>query len=242
MTQSSTTSLSLHQWIEINVGDKTMPTWVCTPMRGKPKAAVVVIQEIYGVNSHIRLVAERLAAEGYLTLAPDLFHRGGNRFEGQYSEPQAAMARAQKMSDEQALHDIDRVIANLDMGLKIGVVGFCMGGRLAFQASFNPRVSAAVSFYGTQIVEKALQWTKQIHCPLLMFFGEKDAHNPPEAIANIREALEESHKTHEIVVFPGAGHAFFCEERASYNEEAARDAWHRTLGFLAARFSAGSEA
>lgn len=223
---------SLHKWVEISVGDKSMPVYVCTPAQGKPKAAVLVIQEIFGVNSHIRATTEHLAAEGYLALAPDLFHRQGEHFEAAYADSQNAYGRSQKMSEEQALQDIDRVIATLDNGLRVGVIGFCMGGRIAFQVAFNPRVSAAVSFYGTRIAEKALQWTSQIQCPLLLFFGEKDTHIPAEEISRIRETLHDNGKDHEIVIYPAAGHGFFCDERGSFEKNAAQDAWKRTLAFF----------
>jgi carboxymethylenebutenolidase len=226
-------SRSLNKWVEISVGDKSMPVYVCTPELGKPKGAILVLQEIYGVNSHIRSVTERLAAEGYLALAPDLFHRQGDRFEAGYTDAQTAFARAQKMSEEQALHDIDRVIATLDTSLHVGVVGFCMGGRIAFQVAFNSRVSGAVSFYGGRIAEKALKWTSQIQCPILLFYGEKDKHIPTTEIAQVKEALHEHSKDAEIVIYPSADHGFFCDERATYNEKAAHDAWNRTREFFA---------
>jgi carboxymethylenebutenolidase len=231
----SPSSLSVHQWIEISVGDRSMPVYVCTPSHGKPKGAILVIQEIFGVNPHIRSVAERFASEGYLALAPDLFHRQGNRYEAAYSDGQAAFARSQKMSEELALQDIDCVISNLDQGLRVGVIGFCMGGRLSFQASFNERVSGAVSFYGTRIKEKAIQWADHIKSPLLMFFGEKDTHIPADEISAIREILHENGKEHEIVVYPAADHGFFCDERGSYEKQAATDAWKRTVEFFARR-------
>jgi carboxymethylenebutenolidase len=237
MSKDNPSSLSVHQWVEISVGDRSMPVFVCTPSHGKPKAAVLVIQEIFGVNSHIRSVCERIAAEGYLALAPDLFHRQGVRFHGEYGDLPTALQRAQKLSEEQALQDIDRVIANLDEGLKIAVMGFCMGGRIAFQVAFNPRLSAAVTFYGTRIAEKALRWTQQIQCPLLMFFGGQDGNIPTDEIDKIRHTLGEHGKAHEIFVYPDAGHGFFCEERGSYERDSALDAWNRTLGFLAKKTS-----
>src|SRR4051794_4818331 len=100
---------SLHQWVEISVGDKPMPVYVCTPSTGKPKGAILVIQEVFGVNSHIRSVTERLAQQGYIALAPDLFHRQGSRFEASYADIRAAVGHAQKMSSEQALADLDCV-------------------------------------------------------------------------------------------------------------------------------------
>jgi hypothetical protein len=111
------------KWVEISVGDTTIPVYVCTPAQGKPKGAILVFQEVFGVNSHIRSVAERCAAEGYLALAPDLFHRQGHRYEAAYSDIKSAAARSQLMSEEQLLADIDRVIATLDERMKIGVLG-----------------------------------------------------------------------------------------------------------------------
>ncbi len=209
-----------------------MPVYVSTPATGKPRGAVIVFQEIFGVNAHIRSVAQRIAQEGYLTLAPDLFFRQGDRFEiDDYSQTDAAATRAQTMNEEQALSDIDRVIANLDPWIKLGAIGFCMGGRIAFQVACNPRVSASVCFYGGQTSER-LEKAPKVAAPLLMFYAEKDELITQDQVALVKSALQTHSKPADIIIYPDVGHGFFCDARDSYNAPAAGDAWKRTIEFF----------
>lgn len=195
---------------------------------GKPKGAMVVAQEIFGVNSHIRNVCDRLAAQGYIALAPALFDRFVRDFESGYSADEVAHARSYlgKIDWPKMLLDIQAGIDEVKAAGPVGVIGFCMGGSAAFLAATRlSGVSAAVAYYGGQIVKFADEKPK---CPVQMHFGETDASIPMSDV----EIIKEKRKECEIYTYP-AGHGFYCDERASFNDASAKLAWQRTLDFLA---------
>ncbi|MGQ7794097.1 dienelactone hydrolase family protein [Faunimonas sp. B44] len=195
---------------------------------GMSKAGIVVIQEIFGVNSHIRSVCDRLAAEGYLAIAPAIFDRQQPGFESGYSEAEVATARKFLGSlDWDAFLRDTRAAAELvkDRGLPIGIVGFCLGGSIAYLAATRLDLfSAAVAFYGGRIADFA---DEAPSCPTLMHFGEKDGSIP---MADV-EAIRKKRPDCTIHVYP-AGHGFNCDERASYDAESAALAWRRTLDWF----------
>ncbi len=201
----------------------------------KDKPALVLLQEIFGVNSHIRDVAERFAAEGYLVVAPDLFHRGGPRFESGYEDFQPGRERRMQTPDTDFLADMDCVLKWLQdqSTSRIGVVGFCYGGRQAFLSACTKTIDAAVGFYGARIPEGPLALSRWISAPVLLHFGGLDSSIPLEEVRLIESALAANgKKSAEVVVYPNAPHGFFCDQRKDYSPDAARLAWTRTLEFL----------
>lgn len=194
-----------------------------------PKAAIVVIQEIFGVNHHIRAVCDRLANEGYVAIAPSIFDRIEPNFTSGYSPDEIAVARkfvanpdwAAMLRDAQAAIDAVR-----DVG-PVGIIGFCLGGSVAYAAATKlAGLSAAVGYYGGAIARFA---DDKPQVPTQLHFGEKDASIPLSDVDMIRAKRPEL----EIHVYPGAQHGFHCDERASYDKKSAEIAWPRSLAFFA---------
>ena len=194
---------------------------------GKPKGAMVVVQEIFGVNSHIRNVCDRLAAEGYVAVAPAIFDRFVRDFQSGYSAEEVAHARTHipKVDWPKMLLDIQASLAEVKSAGPLGVIGFCLGGSAAFLAATRlDGLKAAVAFYGGQIVKFADEKPK---CPVQMHFGETDASIPLSDV----EIVKQKRPDCEVYIYP-AGHGFNCDERASFHDESATLAWQRTLAFL----------
>ena len=194
-----------------------------------PKAAMVVIQEIFGVNHHIRAVCDRLAAEGYVAIAPAIFDRVERNFQCGYSPDEVAVARKfianpdwpAMLRDTQAAIDAVRNVG------PVGIIGFCLGGSIAYAAATKlSGLSAAIGYYGGAIVRFADDKPK---VPTQLHFGEKDASIPLSDV----EAIRAKRPDVEIYIYPGAQHGFHCDERASYDKASADIAWPRSLGFLA---------
>lgn len=202
--------------------------YVATP-EGTPKAAVVVVQEAFGVNHHIRSVTDRMAREGYLAVAPALYDRYERNFEAGYDEAgmQRGMAIVKKLNMDWAAADTLAAVeySRDEYKTKVGLVGFCLGGSVAWMAAVSMPVSVAVGYYGGYIAKFRDQQPK---APIMLHFGADDAHIPLSDI----EAIRAAHPEVPVYVYEGAGHGFNCDERASYNEAAAKQAWERTLGFL----------
>jgi carboxymethylenebutenolidase len=196
--------------------------------QGKPKGAIVVIQEIFGVNTHIRSVCDRFADEGYAAIAPALFDRQQRDFQSGYSPDEVANARKFIASPDWAamLADTQAAIGEVKSAGPVAVVGFCMGGTVAFLAATRlDGVKAAVCYYGGRIVAFA---DEKPRCPTQMHFGEKDQGIPMSDVEIIRQKRPDC----EIHTYPEAGHGFHCDERASYHAPSAAQAWERTTAFL----------
>lgn len=197
--------------------------------QGKPKGAMVVIQEIFGVNHHIRAVCDRLAAQGYVAVAPAVFDRFSPNFECGYTPDEIANARSLvgNLNWDNATADMTAAVAEVKSVGPVGVVGFCMGGTAAFLAACRvPGLSAAVAFYGGQIAKFADEKPK---CALQMHFGEKDESIPMATVEEIKKKQPQA----EAYTYPDAPHGFSCDERASFRKEASDLAWQRTYEFLA---------
>ena len=213
-----------------------MPAFVARP-DGGPRPAVLVIQEAFGLNAHIKDVTQRIAAEGYVALAPDLYWRGGKGRSVAYDDLAEAIRIMQTLKDGEIVTDVGNAIAHLEKqptvrADRIGITGFCMGGRVSYLVACElaDKIKAAAPFYGGGIpVDK----TAKLKAPVLAFFGEKDAFIPLEFVEQLRREAAAQKKLVEIVVYPGADHGFFCNERASYNAKAAADAWQRLKTFFA---------
>ena len=214
----------------------TVSAYVAQP-EGTPRAAIVVLQEIFGVNSHIRSIADRFAAEGYLAVAPATFDRVKTGVELGYTEADMNAGFALKTAVDAlpgagVLQDIQAAIdhaAELSGG-KVGIIGFCWGGLLTWKsAALLKGLSAAVPYYGGGMTGEA-EIARQPQCPVMAHFGDQDHWIPMEGI----EAFQKAHPEVAVHVYP-ANHGFNCDQRASYNEAAAKLARERTLAFLAAK-------
>jgi carboxymethylenebutenolidase len=223
------------------VADGTsMPAYLSRPDDGGKYPGVLVFQEIFGVNRHIRSVADRVAAEGYVVLAPEPFHRSAPGIELGYDADGLArgIELATGLKPDQILADVTAAYETLkardDVGGKgIGAMGFCFGGHVTYRAACVLPIAAAASFYGGGIAgtgapgPATVDLTPGIRGRILCLFGEKDGYIPLSAVDTIRSALAAAGVRHEVVVYPGVGHGFFCDERGDYDEAAASDAWRR---------------
>lgn len=230
-------------WLELPTSDGPMRVYCARPADPTPPAAaVLVLQEAFGVNDHIQDLTRRVAAEGYLALAPELFHRtGGGTVD--YADRDTAMALIDAISPEQIDTDITAALEYLDEHENIpvqrcAVVGFCFGGRAAFTAATTTLgLGATIAFYGPGVVtgpHAVLDRIDQITGPVLMLVGDQDPTIPAEHREAIRAAGERARTDLWIKVFPDAGHAFHCDARpALYLESAARQAWQLATSFLA---------
>jgi carboxymethylenebutenolidase len=196
---------------------------------GPAKGGIVVIQEIFGVNRHIRMVCDRLAAEGYTAVAPAVFDRQQPNFECGYSPDEIANARKFVSNPDWGamLLDVQAAIDELKKEGPVAIMGYCMGGTIAFLSACKLNgLSAAVGYYGGQIAKNADQKPK---VPVMLHFGEKDASIPMSDVDIIKQKRGGDC---EIFVYPDAQHGFNCDERGSYNESATKLAWSRTSDFL----------
>jgi carboxymethylenebutenolidase len=200
--------------------------WRADPA-GRPRGGIVVVQEIFGVNHHIRAVADFFAAEGYLAIAPALFDRVQKGVDLGYEgmDRQTAMALIGKVDNQKMMIDLAAAVPAAKEGGKVAVVGYCLGGSLAYLAASRlADVSAAACYYGGRILDYKDDTPK---VPTILHFGEKDAHIP---IARVKD-FAVSHPDLRVYVYP-ADHGFNCDERASYDAPSAALARARTLEFL----------
>jgi carboxymethylenebutenolidase len=224
--------------VTLQVADGTfMNAYVAAPAEGAKAPGLLVFQEAFGVNAHIRDVAERFAKQGYVAIAPELFHRTGPGFEGDYANFPACMPHMQALTPDGMTADARAAFEWLQKSPRVlpdatACVGFCMGGRASFLANSALPLKAAISFYGGGIVPGLLPRVADQHAPILFFWGALDAHIPKEHVRAIIDAMQEAKKTYVNVEFSDANHAFFCDARPAYKETAAKQAWDLSLRFL----------
>jgi carboxymethylenebutenolidase len=232
------------EFVTLKVDDgTTMRAFVARPEKGGKLPGMLVFQEAFGVDKHIRDVTERFAKEGYLSIAPELFHRTAPPgFEGNTSDFQSVMPHVQALNDKnleadvRAAHDGLLRQSAID-AQRIACVGFCMGGRVSFLANLVLPLGAAVSFYGGGIAKSErgpglLGRVDGTKAPIFLFWGGKDKHIGQEQRQAVNEALRRSKKTFASMEFAEADHAFFNDTRPSYNKEAAEQAWALSLAFF----------
>jgi carboxymethylenebutenolidase len=208
---------------------------------GEPKGGIVVVQEAFGVNDHIEDVAGRFAAEGWLAVAPHLFHRTGDPKLG-YGDMPAVRPHLQALTAEGVLADVDAALEVLaDRGIpagRTGVVGFCMGGTVALVTAVHRPVGAAVSFYGGGVTEGRFGFgplvdeATRLQAPWLGLYGDRDQGIPVAGVEQLRAAAAGSGQETELIRYPEAGHGFHCDQRDSYEPKSAQDAWARTLAWF----------
>jgi len=215
------------RWIELTAADgTTVSAWRAEP-KGAPRGGLVVVQEIFGVNSHIRGVCEGYAAEGYLAIAPALFDRIEPRVDLGYLPDDVARGRELKAqaSLDAALADVEAARAAVASAGKVGVVGYCWGGYVAWMsASRLAGFACAVPYYGGGMLEAAAERPR---CPVLAHFGEMDPMIPVDGVRRFAAAHPES----QVLIYP-ANHGFNCDQRASFDAPSAKLARERTLAFL----------
>jgi len=196
----------------------------------RPRGGVVVLQEIFGVNSHIRDVADGFAAEGYLALAPALYDRSSvKNVEMGYTKEDIVRGRAlrEEFPSDDSVKDVEAAMSALRAeGLRVGTVGYCWGGSISFLSAVRLPLDAAVIYYGGQILPYV---NEKERCPLLMHFGRRDASIPSSDVEVIQSAHPDA-----VVHQYDADHGFNCDQRAQYDEASARLARERTLAFFAA--------
>ena len=228
--------------IQFNTPDGKMEAYEARPKDAAARPAVIVLMEAFGVNGHIKDVTERIAREGYVAVAPDLYHREPERVVP-YTEMQKAIGIMNRLQDPKVMSDVGAVISHLKSqsyvkANAVGVTGFCMGGRFTYLAAahHNKDIHAAVAFYGGGIPmgkPSPLERTGEIGCPISLFFGAKDQLIPQEHVEKIVKALTDQKKKFTHKVYPEAGHGFFCNERGSYHADSAKDAWEKFKSFFA---------
>jgi len=215
--------------------------------RNAPRA-LIVVQEAFGVNEHIREVCERFAAQGYYVVAPELFHRSGSP-EVAYDDFPEAMAHLGQLTAEGIDHDLRAASGFLiEAGFSpasTGIVGYCMGGTVTFFAATLGIVGAAAPYYGSGLevgrfgLPGQITMAPDLNCPLIGFYGDLDTGIPIEQVEALREALAATDQVTEVVRYADAHHGFHCDGRPDkFNADAAADAYRRTLDFFAAHLAA----
>jgi carboxymethylenebutenolidase len=224
--------------VSLTVGDgTTMAAVVARPQSGGPWPGLLVLQEAFGVNAHIRDVTRRFAAQGYVAIAPELFHRTGPGFQGSYGDFDAVRAHIGALTEDGLRDDVTTAYdwlgtqATVKPGA-IAAVGFCLGGRVAFLANAALPLSAAVSFYGAGIAPALLAHAAGLHGSMLFFWGGRDQHIDAAQRRAVVDALTTAGRPFMNVEIADADHGFFCDQRPSYHAVAAGLAWDLTLAFL----------
>jgi carboxymethylenebutenolidase len=233
------------EYVQLSVSDATtMRAWTARPKEEGKHAGLLLLQEAFGVNAHIRDVAGRFSREGFVTLAPELFHRTAPGFEGRYDDFPGVMPHMKALNDASVAADLraahDWLLKAIGPEQPISAIGYCMGGRAAFLAALTVPLASAVSYYGGGIAPNAtnpglLGRASGIQAPMLFFWGGRDRHIAPEQVQAMTGALRAAGKTFVNVEISNADHGFFCDARASYSPAAAALAWPLTVTFLRSR-------
>jgi len=227
------------KWIRVDTDAGSFDAYLSLPPAGVQRdgPGIVLLQEIFGVNAHIRAVADQYAADGYTVLAPDLFWRAAPRVELGYAgtDLERAMTLRNTIDVEAAVRDIAATVpalrAQTGAGSKVAAVGYCFGGLLSYLSAARGLVDAAVPYYGGGI-QNNLQEAANINVPVQFHYGALDAHIPSEAVNSVRSAMV-GKRGAEVFVYEGADHGFTCWARASYHQRSAALAHGRALMFLA---------
>ena len=229
--------------IGIPTGDREIPGYRAMPDEPGPFPMVLVVQEIFGVNEHIKDVCRRLAKLGYLAVAPELYVRQGDV--SKLENVQEILKLVSQVPDAQVVSDLDAAFewgANRSNGdsLRLGMTGFCWGGRIAWlYAAHNARLKAAAAWYGRLVGQSTPLQPKHpidildsLRVPVLGLYGGKDKSISVDTVERMREALQSAGNASEIVIYPDAGHAFFADYRPSFHKASAEDGWRRMLAWF----------
>jgi carboxymethylenebutenolidase len=219
----------------------SMRAYVARPAAAEASRGLIVCQEAFGVNAHIRDVTERFARQGFLAIAPELFHRTGPGFEGRYDDFPSVTPHIRALTDKGMAADLRAAYAWLTShgraNFPIAAIGFCMGGRAAILAALTLPVVCAISFYGGGVAPNPnnpglLNRIGELRAPVLFFWGGRDKHIGPDQVRAVTEALRNAGKNYTNVEISEADHGFFCDARPSYDPVAASHAWALVLAFL----------
>ncbi|MFB2936559.1 dienelactone hydrolase family protein [Aerosakkonemataceae cyanobacterium BLCC-F154] len=227
--------------VKVPHGDLQIDAYLAQPVGQLSFPGVIVIQEIFGVNAHIREVTERIAKEGYVAIAPAIYQRQAPGYQAGYTPEDIQEGRKYKEQTKasELLSDIQATINYLQKLPEVkaegfGCIGFCFGGHIAYLAATLPDIKATASFYGAGITtmtpgggEPTVTRTKDIKGTIYAFFGMADASIPSEQVAQIEAELTKHHIHHRIFRYDGVDHGFFCDHRSSYDAEAAKAAWQQ---------------
>ncbi|PSF36182.1 carboxymethylenebutenolidase [Aphanothece hegewaldii CCALA 016] len=231
------------QQIKIKNGDLAIDAYLAMPQQQGIFPAIIVVQEIFGVNDHIRDVTRRIAQEGYIAISPAIYQRIAPGFETGYTPESVTIGREYKsktkadelLSDIQATIDYLYTLPQVQKQ-GVGSVGFCFGGHVVYLISILNQIKATASFYGAGITtgtpgngKPTISRTPDIKGTMYAFFGMQDASIPLEQVDQIEAELQKYHIPHQIFRYPQADHGFFCDQRVSYNAIAAQDAWYHVL-------------
>lgn len=222
-----------------------MDIYISSEPTNTPKPVVIVLMEAFGVNSHIRSVCDRLAGEGFLAAAPDLYYREARRIEVPYDQRKDIMPLLGKMKNQDIISDVRETInfledlPNADTK-SVSTMGFCVGGFASALCATRLQIRKMISFYGGGMVNERenfaltpiLQDMAQIKSKCLFFFGGMDASIPAGDIKEIEKKLTASKVPFEVDIFPLSDHGFFCDERKTFNQDDASVAWKKSLAFL----------
>lgn len=224
------------RWIEIDAGGgERYDGYLALPRAGKGPG-VIIVQEIFGVNAHIRSVAEQYALAGYVALAPDLFWREERRVELGYegADRDKALALLKRIDANRSAEDLGAAATTLralpETSGKVAAVGFCFGAQLAYLMAARGSVDAAVAYYGGGIQNK-LDEADRLRTPMLFHYAEHDSSIPQTAVSDVKARLA-GHAGVQFFDYPGVGHGFNCSDRAAYDQRASALAHGRTLSFL----------
>lgn len=229
--------------VQISQPDITLDAYLAQPQEPGTYPGIIVVQEIFGVNEHIKDVTERIAREGYIAIAPAIYQRQAPGFSVGYTPEEVTLGRKYKVATKatELLADIQATISYLTQlpNIKpggVGTVGFCFGGHVVYLAAILPEVTATASFYGAQIVNwcpgediPTIHRTKEITGTIYCFFGTEDPLIPNEQTDRIEAELQQQKVTHQVLRYEGASHGFFCDRRDSYEPKAAEDSWRKML-------------
>ena len=234
--QTSTTTKD-GSWVTIPVeGAPEMRMFVVQPGGEGPHRAIIVMQEAFGVNAHIRDVTTRFAREGFLAVAPELFHRTGTGIDGRYDAFAVMQPHFSALTTEGILADAMAayrwVVSQPDVdAARVASIGYCLGGRASFLANSSLPLAAGASYYAGGM-PSVLDRVGGVHGPHTFFWGGRDKHITAEQKQGVVDAFTRAGKTFTNVEFSQADHGFFCDQRSAYEPNAAREAWALTLAFL----------
>jgi carboxymethylenebutenolidase len=225
----------------------SMQVFVARPEEKGSFPGMIVFQEAFGVNAHIRDVTQRIAREGYVAIAPELFHRSvAPGIEVRYDDFPSAMPHMKALTEQGLADDVRTAYQWLRDSThvtpdRIGSIGFCMGGRVSFLANATVELRAAISFYGGGIAPALLPRAANLHAPMLFFWGGLDKHIPQDQIRSVIDAVKAAGEPYINVEISDADHGFFCDARPSYNPVAAKEAWSLVASFLEAHVKKSEE-
>ncbi|MBD2393762.1 dienelactone hydrolase family protein [Cyanobacterium aponinum FACHB-4101] len=229
--------------VQILNQDLLISAYLAQPDSSEELPAVIVVQEIFGVNDHIQDITRRIANEGYIAIAPAIYQRQAPNFTAGYTPEDVKIGREYKNQTkaDELLSDIQATINFLYQLPRVkktgvGAIGFCFGGHVTYLTAILPEIKATASFYGAGIANwcpgsnvPTIARTKDIKGKIYCFFGEKDASIPPEQVTQIESELQKCQIPHQIFRYGEAEHGFMCDRRSSYHQESAQDAWKKAL-------------